>query len=145
MAGFFDGLFSAGGGQAGGAAAGLLSPPSQPKGFLPGLLSDPWLKLGFNLLARGGPSSRPHRFGQALAGAVGDLQAGEDADAQRQLQREELERLKRKNAAEDEERKRTAAWMDQMMSSPRFREMMGMGDTAVAPPAVGPNITPTPQ
>lgn len=85
MAGLLDLLTgpstSAGGGMA--AGAGLLAPPKQA--FLPGLLADPWFKLGLNLMARGGPSKNPHSFGQDLAGAVGDYEAGGDQDMQRQL------------------------------------------------------------
>jgi hypothetical protein len=62
---------------------GLLSPPAQQGGFLPGLLKDDWFRLGMNLLEQGGPSSKPHSFGQDLSRAMGSMQEGDDADMQR--------------------------------------------------------------
>lgn len=119
-------------------ARGLLSPPAQPKGFLPGLLADPWMRLGLALLEQGGPSPKPHSVGQDISRAFGTLQAQDDAQLGRTLQQEELERLKRKNEREEEDRQRTAAWMQQVMPLITGQPQA----SAITPPQVGPTIAP---
>lgn len=53
---------------------------------LQGLLSDPYLRFGVNLMAAGGPSKQPHSFGQDLQNAMQTTSAEDDQDFRRKMQ-----------------------------------------------------------
>ena len=88
---------------------GLLSPPDAPDGFLPGLLANPWFRLGMNLMANGGPQAKPHSFGQDLAGAFDGLSRSQDRDQERSMAKVRIDKLRRDAQIAEDNQKRTAA------------------------------------
>lgn len=117
--------------------AGLLSPPQQ--GFLPGLMADPWFKLGMALLEQGGPSPKPHSVGQDISRAFGSVQAQDQAGAENDLRRMHLEKMKRDQELEEERRKRDA----EFLSSPAIQAIINRGQQAALTPPEA-NIAPPP-
>lgn len=54
---------------------------------------DPWFKLGMGLMKAGGPSSRPHSFGQDLAASVEGLTASQEEEQARQMRKLQYDEL----------------------------------------------------
>jgi soluble lytic murein transglycosylase-like protein len=116
--------------------AGLLSPPQ--KGFLPGLMADPWFRLGMALLEQGGPSPRPHSVGQDISRAFGSMQEQDQVTAESELRRIHLEKLQREQELAERNALSNADFMRRI---PDMMAQMGGGEV-MTPPA--PNIAPPP-
>ena len=98
---------------------------------LEGLLKDPLFRIGTNLMAAGGPQSKPHSFGQDLQTALNQYQQQTDADFQRQMQTQQMKAMEKKTAAQEKADAASDAIMKMIMSAGTPQE--AMPQTATTP------------
>lgn len=118
---------------------GLLG--EQKPGYFARLTKDPLFRLGLALMEQGGPQARPHNTLQDISRAFGSVQAQSDEDQARTLQREELDRRKRMNEAEERQRQQSEGFMASMQ--PVLSQILGNGE-ALVPGAQQPAQQPMP-
>lgn len=99
------------------------------------ITADPIFKLGMSLMARGGPSARPHSFGQDLAGSFNDL-----TDSQRKSREDKLKEMELEDYTDA--RGRRKKWGEEMDKAyPSLLQTL-MGEIQ---PQAQPNLMPQPQ
>lgn len=96
--------------------ASMLNPAIQSGGGL-GDIGSMLSRFGAGMSQASGPSRMPVDFGQALAGGNQAVQAGEDSDIARQLQRAQIEAISQK-AQPDLEKQAQAIMMKKQMGIP---------------------------
>lgn len=112
---------------------------------LEGLLKDPLFRIGTNLMAAGGPQSKPHSFGQDLQTALNQYQQQTDADLQRQMLAQQMKALEKKTAMQEKADAASEAIMKMIMGAGIPSETMPQtamtpsGPVAPVTPSVGGN------